>query len=668
MKNKITKLAYVVLLITSLSSYGQEQAMSAKVLESTNVDALQKIAKEKATEFEKNYNKAVDIAKQRGMPINGEENGKAFGLVGYDEESGSLKYYTTFNNVTVGSSLQTANAKPLHADGIIGEGMIVGVWDGGAGLTNHLAFQGGRYQLKNNPNLNADPDGKAHAAHVAGTIAAGRFGSGVATGFAYGAIIHAYNGLNVDDVGPMAAAAANQSAPIYVSNHSYGLNYERWTGGPGIFGRYNEGSKEYDEIANNAPYYTMVFAAGNDRDKGFNPSRTHGKDLLTQGGVSKNTVVVAGTRGTENYSGITGINSVSGSNQFIAYYSNYGPTDDFRIKPDIAAKGGDAYKNEYVTSVGVLTASSTDEMQGTSMAAPAVTGVFTLWQSYHKAIFGEYMKSASVRALMAHSAREAGPSPGPDFMFGWGLIDAEKGRQILDQANNGTAFFHELNLPQAAMFEYEFSYDGLAPLVVTIAWNDPAGTVTSATQVNLDLKKLVNDLDLRLINTDNDEIYYPWSLVRNFNISPTSSQIAVRNVDNQRDNIEKIEPLNASAGNYKVIVTHKGNLKGNAQDFSLIVSGAGGQMPTEWSLDVEEQALKDLKIYPNPVSDVLNISGDLGVLQDSRIIVYDISGKKVIEKTLQDAFGIDVSSLKSGVYILSVSKEDKNQNYKFIKK
>src|SRR5690554_1420609 len=314
MKNKITKLSSALVLMVTGISYGQSQPMSDKVRQATNVEFLQQFAEEKTAEFNENFNKAVEIARERGMPLSGEEEGRAFGLVGYDEENSSLIYHTTYNNATTGSSLQTANAKPLHAAGIAGDGMIVGVWDGGAGLPNHLAFSGGRYVLKSNPNSGSNANGRSHAAHVAGTVAAWYFGSGTAMGFAYEATVHAYNGINKSDKGPMAAAAASQTEPIYVSNHSYGLDYDKYTGGPSIFGRYEGSARAYDEIANNAPYYTIVFAAGNDRQYGYNTTRQYGKDLLSQGGVSKNTVVVAATEGTENFSGITGSSSVVGSN------------------------------------------------------------------------------------------------------------------------------------------------------------------------------------------------------------------------------------------------------------------------------------------------------------------------------------------------------------------
>jgi serine protease AprX len=42
-----------------------------------------------------------------------------------------------------------------------------------------------------------------------------------------------------------------------------------------------------------------------------------------------------------------------------------------------------------------------------------------------------FMKAATLRALMINSADEAGDDPGPDYKFGWGLINAEKAVQTI---------------------------------------------------------------------------------------------------------------------------------------------------------------------------------------------------------------------------------------------
>lgn len=673
MKNKITKLFLALLTLSfgyNANAQVEDQPMPDYVRKATNIEFLNNFAKEKAAEFETRYNKAVEIAREKRMPIQGEKNGNFFSLVDYEDETGALIYNTTYNNSATASSLQTANAKGLHADGIIGTGMNVGIWDGGVLAISHNGFISAgvnRYSTKDGGNSWSQNSlkGRQHAAHVAGTVAANTFGSGVAMGFAHGAKVFGYNWDS--DTSEMAAAAANTSTPIYTSNHSYGLNTEDYIASGGsvnIFGLYGSRSRDFDLVANNAPYYTIVVAAGNDRDGGYNKAKTSGKDLLSQTAVSKNVVVVAATRGTEDFSGITGSVSVGGTNPFISSFSNYGPTNDFRIKPDIAAKGVN------VTSVGITSSNATATMDGTSMAAPAVTGVFTLWQSYYKQEFNNYMTSASVRALMAHTAREAGPATGPDFMFGWGLIDAGKGKEVMDAVKANTALLGEFNLPVNSTYEYEFQYDGQDDLVVTMAWNDPAGTADSTGDFNV--KKLVNDLDVRLVNEDTGNVYYPWYLVKSWTILPSSNSIAKRDARNDRDNIEKIELPNKIAGNYKVIVTYNGTLQGNSQDYSLIVSGAGGQMPpTDGVASVENLILDGLNIYPNPVNSQLNIDGDLEILENAKVEVFELSGKRIQDVDLNfnsNNATINVSALKPGMYILSISKEGAKQSYKFVKK
>jgi len=58
-----------------------------------------------------------------------------------------------------------------------------------------------------------------------------------------------------------------------------------------------------------------------------------------------------------------------------------------------------------------------------------------------------------------------------------------------------------------------------------------------------------------------------------------------------------------------------------------------------------------LKIYPNPVKDVLIIEGKY-----TSVEIYDVFGKAVLTTDYQNT--IDVSSLSSGVYMLNITKGD----------
>lgn len=70
---------------------------------------------------------------------------------------------------------------------------------------------------------------------------------------------------------------------------------------------------------------------------------------------------------------------------------------------------------------------------------------------------------------------------------------------------------------------------------------------------------------------------------------------------------------------------------------------------------------RKISVYPNPAINTLSVAGaDAGVVS-----IYSIVGSKVMETRLQDNSGkIDVSTLSSGVYVISVN----GKSLKFTKK
>ena len=68
----------------------------------------------------------------------------------------------------------------------------------------------------------------------------------------------------------------------------------------------------------------------------------------------------------------------------------------------------------------------------------------------------------------------------------------------------------------------------------------------------------------------------------------------------------------------------------------------------------EEDVFTDLKIYPNPTSGILNISG---LTQAVNIGVYSLEGKLL--KSESRAEKIDISDLPAGLYFLKLSVMDK---------
>jgi hypothetical protein len=63
----------------------------------------------------------------------------------------------------------------------------------------------------------------------------------------------------------------------------------------------------------------------------------------------------------------------------------------------------------------------------------------------------------------------------------------------------------------------------------------------------------------------------------------------------------------------------------------------------------------DFKVYPNPVSDILIISSI-----EEQFVITDIQGRQ-ITTFINDSNGLDVSSIKSGVYFVTAIKSGRSQ-------
>ncbi|MCJ8210376.1 S8 family serine peptidase [Mucilaginibacter sp. RS28] len=498
-------------------------------------------------------------------------------------------FIRTDNNTTAAATTRTNLVQPGGSLNLNLSGSSttlnnkLAIWDGGAVLANHQEFAGKTVTLKNN--VAADP----HSTHVAGTmIAKGVYAP--AKGMAPGAnTLLSYDFNN--DVTEMTTAASG----LLLSNHSYGeiagWDYDdtnsrwQWYGLPGDtvdynFGFYDQQAQAWDKIAYTAPYYLIVESSGNSRaysgpevgqdywgyksrtdqtfvDKGARPaniSSNNGYDIISDYANAKNILTVGAVNplpfGPSRRSDIS-----------IAFFSSWGPTDDGRIKPDICGMGVN------VLSTGSTSTTSYITLSGTSMAAPNVTGSLYLLQEYYSKLnSGAFMKSATLKGLACATAFDAG-NIGPDYIYGWGLLDMQKATQAI--TDNGTkSLIKENTLAQGQTQTFKVVASGNGPLISTICWTDPQGTPSADGVINDRNPKLVNDLDIRV--SDGTNTLMPWVL------NPDKPGLAATNGDNIRDNIEQVYIEGAVPGKtYTITVTHKKTLSAS-QDYSLIVTGAGG--------------------------------------------------------------------------------------------
>lgn len=547
------------------------------------------------------------------------------------EDDGTPIFYTIFN---AGSSA-TIGTNKMYPGGslglsVTGAGMTAGIWDGGKVRDTHQEFTGGKVILSD-----ATATLSSHSTHVAGTIMASGF-SPLRKGIAYGAQAKTYDWTS--DYNEMLAFG---TAGYLASNHSYGYVAANLTDAK--FGQYDTSSIQIDNVSNANPYYQIAVAAGNDRDD-FTLAQVGNKggyDLLSGFATCKNCLVVAAVDEVLNY--------VNESSVVMSSFSNFGPTDDGRIKPDISAKG-----------VGVNSSISTgnasyDTYQGTSMATPAITGMILMLQKHYNNLNSSYMRASTVRGLICHSAKEAGLYPGPDYEFGWGLANAELAANIITNRNVSTVL-EEDTLTSGETFIKQISISSAQKLTATICWTDPSGQANSGTDFDNRASRLKNNLDLKILKDGNT--YYPWKL----NVEdPTLA--AVNFDDNDVDNVEKVEIENAQPGVYTIQVTNKGTLVGaGTQVFSLIANATTGL-----SLNTADYAYNDsIFIYPNPANNVLNftVKNNIAI---SGISINDISGKEIYKSENSATNSIDVSNLSSGVYFVTFKSENNLVTKKFIK-
>jgi hypothetical protein len=538
--------------------------------QTTDVKALEKIVREQDAEWLQMKVRAEQYATEHNVPIITElTDGTIIQLV--DVVDNKPVYFKTFND---GAAI-TTRAFQLWDGGSVGvvidgEGYSkVGIWDGGKVRSTHQEFNNtgtSRIILSDNASSLS-----AHSTHVAGTIIAGGVNAG-AKGMAYKGQLKTYDWTSVES--EMGTAA---SAGMELSNHSWGY-IQGWDMGTGswvwhgneaispiedyLFGFYNSQARTWDMIANNAPNFLICKSAGNDRGEGpgnagqgGNPEKdggTDGYDCIAGSGISKNILTVGAVYEVLNY---TGPSSVSMSS-----FSCWGPADDGRIKPDIVGKG----VNLYSSSSGSNTAYET--MSGTSMSSPNVVGTAALLQQlYQQTHAGTPMRASTLKGLIIHTADECGSNVGPDYKFGWGLMNAERAGNIIAEDDVMQNSIDELTLQNGGTYTRQVMASGTTPLWVTICWSDPHGAIPAAS-LNPRTPLLKHDLDLK-IEDEQGNVYYPYKLNPE---SPASA--ATTDSKNYVDNVEKVYIANPTAGTYTITVNHEGTLTAN-QVFSIILSG-----------------------------------------------------------------------------------------------
>jgi hypothetical protein len=619
--------------------------------------------------------------------------------------------------------VSNANADNLNTAGGIsgltnaynGEGIKYTIFDGGRIYAAHPAFDNGTGRITNKEA--ATNIYSAHSTGVASFVGgrsinvSGGGLSGNTKGIAINSTMDSYRFATTTLPGNTATSTVFQKilvAQPNLSNHSYGSNVGWdlktvsganawvWNGAfdtPSsafdLQGTYFSNDQSYDQIVYNNPSYIIVKSSGNYFGYGPNYPGTaafpkyytddtntlvqfaatdtlpttncsNGADCIGPGSLAKNIIVVGATDviSTNNFKYTTATDVVHSD------YSSAGPRDDGGIKPDISTTGTNVFSA--ATAEDTVGSTSYSYGSGTSYSAPVVTAVIGLWTQINKDLFtNQILNAASAKTLMIHSASEAG-NVGPDAWFGWGYINAKKGAELLVGKANNTVIFNNETLTSGTPKTKNIVASGTEPLKVTISWIDPEYVIPAnlswAAAYNNRSSRLVNDLDLRIVDTTTNTVYQPWKL------NPLAPMTPATKGDNTVDNVEQVVIDNPVAGRtYRIEITNKGTLKNNAganapQNYSIIATGQTQESVLGTS---ETSTPNGLAVAPSITKDIVNI---LKAPKKSTFTIYDLSGKKLQNGVVNsDREAVDLSSYSKGVYIIEIRTDKEVISKKVIK-
>ncbi len=428
----------------------------------------------------------------------------------------------------------TAGVFPLYANGLHGEGQVVGILDGAIDQ-NHCSFKDVNPIGPTHRKLvgyNGAAGANSHGTHVGG-IAAGNDPLSADTANTRGV---AY--LGKISWGPYDLTAATFIANT-TFNHSRGafIHTNSWG---------NDGTTAYDALARSIDEFTY----------------TNENDMVCFA-VTNQTAL----KNPENAKNCTAVgNDADTPNQGNVCTGGAGPTADGRRKPEIWAPGCSTDSSLAGSACG------TTQLTGTSMASPAIAGTGLLFRQYF--IDGYYPSGiagsgssmvptgALLRAAMINSSVDmTGPVGYPSNAEGWGRVLADNAlyfpgdaRKLLVQDVRNSS-----GLATGAEVTTNINVLGSAQQVrITLAFTEPPATAGAGNPT-------VNNLDLEV--TDPNGVLYRGNVFNTGTGNSTTGGVA-----DAKNTVEQVHVTNPPAGQWVVKVKGTTVAQG-AQGYAIVVTG-----------------------------------------------------------------------------------------------
>jgi len=189
----------------------------------------------------------------------------------------------------------------------------------------------------------------------------------------------------------------------------------------------------------------------------------------------------------------------------------------------------------------------------------------------------------------------------------------------------------------SAANQFSLSYDGTNPtIVINSDASDPTNSIFTATFTFSEDVTGFDQSDVSLTNATLSNFASSSARVFTATITPTSDGVVTIDV------------------NADVAADTAGNGNNASDQFSVTYDS---------TLSAENYELEKIKIFPNPVHDILTIQSEDSI---ESLILYSIRGKKLMEIRFRNK--IDVSHLSDGIYFLRIKVNNGFANLKFVKK
>jgi hypothetical protein len=205
------------------------------------------------------------------------------------------------------------------------------------------------------------------------------------------------------------------------------------------------------------------------------------------------------------------------------------------------------------------------------MATPVVTGTMAIfaeeWKKLHN---GAAALPLTLKTVAIAGADDLG-NPGPDYTFGFGLLNAQASVDLMIADNAAGKRIKIDNIAATgSSFDYPIILTSAQDVRVVLGWFDPEVLTLGSEEVAG--KTLVNDLDVKVVAPDG-------STTNAYVLDPAHTTANATRGVNTIDNTEEVEIKGAAAGTYHVIVNGTNVPQGPTQFVLVSNSDFGTVVP-----------------------------------------------------------------------------------------